>query len=125
MKPKFVILPITFLVCLFCLTDKVISQQTQEKYPNLSGFWKIKNGNIVHIYQVGNVVYFANRENQTLFLHKGNLTGSKTIIMNCKYISNSSQKTQNFTGNLTIINSKKLLWDFNTGTQTLEFVNSD
>jgi hypothetical protein len=117
-------------VILFGVQTDLSSQKTKENYPNLTGFWKIKNGNIVHIYQVGNVVYYTNRENQWFFIHKGTFTNSKTVNMNCKYIPNNSRVTKHFTGKLTVVNSKELLWEwdnqvFESGSQKLEYLTSD
>ena len=126
---KYLIMSI-IITMLFSINLDVFSQETKEKYPNLSGFWKIKNGNIVHIYQVGNVVYFTNRENQMFFIHKGIFTNSKTFNMNCKYILNNSRVSKHFTGKLTVVNSKELLWEwdnqvFPSGSQKIEFLTSD
>jgi hypothetical protein len=112
-------------VMLFGVHTDLSSQVTKEKYPNISGYWKIPKGNILHIYQVGNVVYFTNRINQFLFVHKGSFIDSKTIVTKCKSIENSSRVTKDFNGRLSILNSKELLWEWDTGSQKFEFVTSD
>jgi hypothetical protein len=116
------------LVILFGVQTDLSSQKTRENYPDLSGFWKIKNGNILHFYQVGKIVYFTNREGDYLFIHQGTFIDSKSLRVNVTSIVNNSRSTRVFNGKLTLVNSKQMLWEWSdvpgiiSGTQQIDLI---
>ena len=118
---------------MFVMSSTILfSQNEGEKYPDISGFWKIRGGNVLSIYQVGSLVYQSNQFQNNNITHRGVFIDKNTVKFKGEVNSNVTCY-QKFSGTLTIKNNKEMYWEWifpengcyigkNVGNQTIDFL---
>ncbi len=120
---------ILFLI-LFGVQTDLSSQKTQEKYHDISGFWKVKDTDrLIHVYQLGKLIYFSHNIGLNVHTHEGVFTDSKTVNYKGKIFYTNQGKSVNHKGKITLLNDRELFleWDVSgvKGSQKWVFISKE